>query len=280
MHFGEYELSPSLISLSPLPSTHPEAFQRLSVRSSSQCYLTFNLAKVLRLAFASAAGLKTLNLAGKSNSQVHYAKGTPSQHKAAPTACRHMVSGTISLFYSKCFSPFLHSTGSLSVSQEYLALPDGPGRFTQNFTCSALLRIPLGSNSIRIRGYHPLWRNFPVTSSLLLRSHIVVLQPHICRNIYGLGYSAFARHYQRNHYYFLFLQVLRCFSSLRQPTAQQYNISSRYWVVPFGNLRIKGHLHLPEAYRSLSRPSSPLRAKASTMCPCLLSSYQTLLNPI
>ena len=36
-----------------------------------------------------------------------------------------------------------------------------------------------------------------------------------------------------------------------------------YWVVPFGNLRIKGYLHLPEAYRSLSRPSSPLRAKAS-----------------
>ena len=30
------------------------------------------------------------------------------------------------------------------------------------------------------------------------------------------------------------------------------------WVVPFGNLRIKGHLHLPGAYRSLSRPSSPL----------------------
>ena len=28
-------------------------------------------------------------------------------------------------------------------------------------------------------------------------------------------------------------------------------------VVPFGNPRINGHLHLPEAYRSLSRPSSP-----------------------
>ena len=27
MHFGEYELSPSLISLSPLPSAHPEAFR-------------------------------------------------------------------------------------------------------------------------------------------------------------------------------------------------------------------------------------------------------------
>ena len=29
MHFGEYELSPSLIGLSLLPSPHPEAFQRL-----------------------------------------------------------------------------------------------------------------------------------------------------------------------------------------------------------------------------------------------------------
>ena len=41
------------------------------------------------------------------------------------------------------------------------------------------------------------------------------------------------------------------------------NTSSRYWVPPFGNPRIKGHLRLPAAYRSLSRPSSPLRAKAS-----------------
>ena len=29
------------------------------------------------------------------------------------------------------------------------------------------------------------------------------------------------------------------------------------WVVPFGNPRVKGHLHLTGAYRSLSRPSSP-----------------------
>ena len=42
-------------------------------------------------------------------------------------------------------------------------------------------------------------------------------------------------------------------------------------VVPFGNPRIKGHLHLPEAYRSLSRPSSPVRAKASAVRPYLLS---------
>jgi hypothetical protein len=45
------------------------------------------------------------------------------------------------------------------------------------------------------------------------------------------------------------------------------------WVAPFGHLRIKGYLHLPEAFRSLSRPSSPLRAKASAIRPYLLSSY-------
>ena len=34
------------------------------------------------------------------------------------------------------------------------------------------------------------------------------------------------------------------------------------WVSPFGNLRIKAYLRLPEAYRSLSRPSSAPDAKA------------------
>ena len=54
MHFGEYELSPSLISLSPLPSAHPEAFQRLLVRTSIWCYPDFILAKGRSLGFASA----------------------------------------------------------------------------------------------------------------------------------------------------------------------------------------------------------------------------------
>ena len=113
-----------------------------------------------------------------------------------------MVSGTISLFCSKCFSPFLHSTGSLSVSREYLALPDGPGRFTQNSSCSALLRIPLRFSWLRVRAYHPLWSNFPDASTHQLSSYVVVLQPHGCRNNHGLGYSPFARHYLGNHYLF------------------------------------------------------------------------------
>jgi hypothetical protein len=44
-----------------------------------------------------------------------------------------------------------------------------------------------------------------------------VLLPQACRNILGLGSSAFARHYSRNHCCFLLLWVLRCFSSPRSP---------------------------------------------------------------
>src|SRR5450830_939675 len=72
-----------------------------------------------------------------------------------PTACKRTVSGSISLFCSKCFSPFLHSTGSLSVSQEYLALPDGAGRFPQDFSGPAVLRILLGNKSVSCTGLSP-----------------------------------------------------------------------------------------------------------------------------
>ena len=39
-----------------------------------------------------------------------------------------------------------------------------------------------------------------------------------------------------------------------------------WWVPPFGYPRIKAYSQLPAAFRSVSRPSSPLIAKASTKC--------------
>lgn len=53
MHFGEYELSPSLIGLSPLPTGHPKTFQRQPVRSSTLCYQSFNLPMGRSQGFAS-----------------------------------------------------------------------------------------------------------------------------------------------------------------------------------------------------------------------------------
>ena len=83
----------------------------------------------------------------------------------ASTACRRTVSGSISLPCSGCFSPFPYGTGSLSVSEEYLALPDGAGRFTQDFSGPALLRIPLVHIDLCLQGFHLLWLIFPDNSA-------------------------------------------------------------------------------------------------------------------
>ena len=45
------------------------------------------------------------------------------------------------------------------------------------------------------------------------------------------------------------------------------------WVAPFGYLRVTVHVPLAAAFRSLSRPSSPPRAKASAVCSFLLFFY-------
>ena len=85
----------------------------------------------------------------------------------------------------------------------------------------------------------------------------------------GLGSSAFARRYLRNRVFFLFLRVLRCFSSPGSPPYVMYwrmdTQALHVQVSPFRNLRIIGYVLLPEAYRSLSRLSSALSAKASTL---------------
>src|SRR5690606_34942501 len=81
----------------------------------------------------------SVNLATECKSLTHYTKGTQSHHEGAPTACTYTVSGSISLPLQGFFSPFPHGTGSLSVSQEYLALEDGPPMFKQDTTCPVLL---------------------------------------------------------------------------------------------------------------------------------------------
>jgi hypothetical protein len=117
MHFGENQLSRSLIGLSPLPTTHPLSLQPKWVRASTRSYPRFTLAMgrslrfgsrthhytplrgyaLFRLAFAAATppGLTSRHVP---DSQAHSSKGTPSPHqRRALTACRHTVSGTLSL---------------------------------------------------------------------------------------------------------------------------------------------------------------------------------------
>ena len=86
----------------------------------------------------------------------------------------------------------------------------------------------------------------------------------------GLASFPFARRYLGNRCFFLFLLLLRCFSSegfLRKAMDSLYSDKVLpYRVSPFGHLRVNGYLLLTAAFRSLSRPSSAPSAKAFTLC--------------
>ena len=99
----------------------------------------------------------------------------------------------------------------LSVTEEYLGLRGGPRFFHQGSTCLGVLWIPPCFTAFRLRGSHPLWPAFPKPFCYpvlsLLRSEPRSASRH------GLASSAFARRYLRNRCFFLFLRLLRCFSS-------------------------------------------------------------------
>ncbi len=97
----------------------------------------------------------------------------------------HKISGSISLPLTGFFSPFPHGTGSLSVSQEYLALEDGPPIFNQPYTWVGLLFDTKMSLHFRYGTITLCRQPFQV---VLLSSHTIQYQ----------GSSGFARHYSQN----------------------------------------------------------------------------------
>ena len=130
-----------------------------------------------------------------------------------------------------------------------------------------VLWILLPALRFRLRGFHPLWLAFPKPFCYLPAMASAVLTP--ARSRTGLGSFPFARRYSENHCCFLFLRLLRCFSSPGSPPCvmdwRMDGRSSSCRVSPFRNLRVSGYLLLAAAYRSLSRLSSALSAKASTL---------------
>lgn len=98
--------------------------------------------------------------------------------------------------------------------------------------------------TFHIRGYHPLWLFFPEHSIKYIKTFglIRVRSPLLTESLR-----------------FLFLRVLRCFSSPGLLLLRG-NTSSMYWVAPFGHLGIYSCVPIPRAFRSLPRPSSPLKA--------------------
>ena len=98
----------------------------------------------------------------------------------------------------------------------------------------------------------------------------MVLQPHQDKSRW-FGLFRFRSPLLTESILFLFLRLLRCFTSPRVALPvlcihTRVILIAQYWVAPFGNLRIKACVPLPEAYRSLLRPSSPDDAKAFINC--------------
>ena len=143
---------------------------------------------------------------------------------------------------------------SLSVTRSYLALGDGPPSFTPDSSCPVLLRITLELRSVSSTGLSPSldqlsrwfnyqldskWGPYPVDVSLHLRFGLFPVRSPLLR---------------KSLFYFLFLGVIRWFSS---PGSPPYTMCScmntarlLQWVPSFGHLRVEAHLQLTAAYRS------------------------------
>lgn len=139
-HFGENQLAPGSIGISPLTTPHPPIFQHWSVRTSTWFYPSFILDMVRSPGFGSpncdSRPFRTrfhfgfgffLNLPQLGSRRLILQQAHGQTFNRPPIACKLTVSCSISLPSPGFFSPFPRGTFSLSVTQEYLALPGGPG---------------------------------------------------------------------------------------------------------------------------------------------------------
>ena len=192
-----------------------------------------------------------LKLAANRNSLTHYTKGTPSPQKGL----RLLVGIRFQVFFtplSGCFSPFPHGTGSLSVTEEYLGLEGGPPMFRQDGSCPALLKdrdpgFPYGA----VTRYGPPFQTLPVPK--ITATGLVRFRSPLLTESRLMSFPPATEMFQ-------FAGFASC----------AYEFSAGYpcgWVAPFGHPGIADRSHLPRAFRSVPRPSSPLSAKASTRCP-------------
>ena len=107
-----------------------------------------------------------LNLATQRNSPARSTKSTTSHACGALSACKHTVSGSLSLPPGVLFT-FPSRYYSLSVTWSYLAFGDGPPVFRQDSSCPDVLRIPLPFARFRLRDSYPLRCGFPAVFNYL-----------------------------------------------------------------------------------------------------------------
>jgi hypothetical protein len=249
---------------------------------------------LFRLAFASAPPLNGLTSPARSNSPDHNAKGTrsglwpPKELRTLPPLVGtrfqvlfHPPPGVLFTFPSRYSFTIGHRI-VFSLGRWSCQLQPGfhVSRPTQeqnpdgepNFAYGALTLYGGAFQRAPARSCSPSEEPAGPSGPVLLPpadNGCSLSRPH------GLGSSPFARRYSENHGCFLFLRVLRCFSSPGSPrTGYEFTCTMTGHhpgrVPPFGHPRINARLQLPVAFRSLPRPSSPSCAQASTPRPLRL----------
>ena len=135
-----------------------------------------NLIAHLRLAFATAPHLKCLTLLLNvtrwpvlQKVRGHTSNVLPQLVSAGFQVLFHSPPGVLFTVPSRYYS--------LSVTRSYLALRDGPRFFTPDFSCPALLWIPLRDFRFRLRAYYPVLSGFPTIFTYRLSSTDEVLNP-------------------------------------------------------------------------------------------------------
>ena len=146
----------------------------MCVRSSICFYANFNLDMDRSPGFGSTytnfGPIKTwfpfgsaplvLNLASTGNSPDRSTKSTRFHSYGGSTACKHRVSGSLSLPSRGSFHLSLTVLCAIG-RQPFLALGGGPPCFPPDFTCPAVLWCQLALFDFRVRDYYPLWLRFP-----------------------------------------------------------------------------------------------------------------------
>ena len=279
MHFGENQLSRNLIGLSPLTPSHPPGFQPRWVRSSTRSYPRFNLLRarssrfgsrtrdfkrLLRLAFATHTphGLCSPHA---TDSQTHFSIGTPSPHKRAPTDCRRTVSETVSLPSRGTFHLSLTVLVRYRSDRNIQAYPtvwaDSHGVPRDPCYLGDAIGRPCAFRYGALTLCGPVFNPVPLTHGFLQlpagpSEPAHAIPQHPARNPRRVSHAqglAIIRFRSPLLTEYPFLQVLRCFTSLRTPRPKPVPTHDGRWVPPFGNPRIKALLAAP---RGISQPQT------------------------
>lgn len=275
MHFGENQLSPLSIGISPLPTRHPSGLQSTPVRASTRCYARFTLHmgsssgfgstgrdhRAVHTCVRSGSGCLCLNPPRPVTRRIilQKARRQAGLRPGPPTARKHTVSGSVSLPSPGFFSPFPHGTVRYR-SLRVVSL----GQWAAQLQTGLLVSGPTqelvpGGVWCPEPGFHGLWRRLPSALRYPTTGPGGGLPPTLDPpptpraqrqqpwHANGLGLPRFARHYYGDP--FSSSGYMRCFSS---PGSLPHCGSPPKGggVAPFGDRGIIGCARLPHAYRS------------------------------